>query len=262
MSINFSKYQGSGNDFIIIDNRDLLLKNHTIDISGLCDRSFGIGADGLIIIMQDKNLNFRMIYYNADGQEADMCGNGARCAVAYVHESGNQNKIYHFSSRKAVHSGEIISKTDKLCTLVKVSLTDPEIMQDNNEFMVINTGVPHYIQFTDNIELDDFVDKARKLRYDIRFQPQGVNVNFAKADEEHILLRTYERGVENETLSCGTSITATAIAAYKKGYLFPPMDVKARGGELKVYFNDINGKINNVFLEGPACKVFDGTFNI
>ncbi len=262
MTIRFSKYQGSGNDFIMIDNRNLKFNDHTIDISRLCKRNFGIGADGLILIDQDEENDFRMVYYNSDGQEADMCGNGARCAVAFVNDIDKNKERYTFNSRRSIHNGEIITKMNDLCSQVKVSLIKPIIIQDKDDYMVINTGVPHYIKFKEDIDTADFAEEARAIRFDKRFQPEGVNVNYAKVKHNCIFIRTYERGVENETLSCGTGITATAVAAYLKGLIKTPIEIKATGGDLKVHFIDSNGVISNIFLEGPACKVFDGTTEI
>ena len=262
MILKFSKYQGSGNDFIMIDNRDSNFNSNNIDIDKLCNRNFGIGADGLIFINQDDEYDFRMEYYNSDGKAADMCGNGARCAIAFVSDIENNKSNLTFRSKNSTHKGELLKRLNSLCSIVKVSIIDPIILQDESDYMIINTGVPHYVEFKENIENQDFIENARKIRHANKFKPEGVNVNHAKIEDKNIVLRTYERGVENETLSCGTGITATAIAAYIKGLVNIPVKVIAKGGELKVHFNDENGKICNIILEGHACKVFDGEVEI
>jgi diaminopimelate epimerase len=262
MILKFSKYQGTGNDFIMIDRRNIKLKNDAIDISGLCNRKFGIGADGLIFIDTDNDSDFRMTYFNSDGNEADMCANGARCAVAFYLSGYPEKDQAIFKSRNYTHTAKLIENRNNNCSNIKISLCDPQIDLIAEKYSLINTGVPHYVEFTDKVDSDEFVDLARIIRNDNRFAPEGVNVNFAKIENNTIYLRSYERGVEDETLSCGTGVAATAIAASLKGHNKQPFIIKARGGELKIEFSINEGMVSNLFLQGPACRVFDGEIRI
>jgi diaminopimelate epimerase len=256
--VHFSKYHGTGNDFILIDSRkNVIPEASPALISALCDRHFGIGADGLIFLMPSENEDFRMVYYNADGHEGSMCGNGGRCITAFARASGWILDHARFEAADGLHSADILENGD-----VRLSLNDVSKVVTLEENYFLDTGSPHLVKFVDNALDMDVVTEGRRYRYDKSF-PDGTNVNFVEIKEDHVLVRTYERGVEDETLSCGTGVTAAAIAAsrhFKK--IASPVKVETRGGTLSVSFSDRGNEIKEVFLTGPATEVFRGTIQI
>lgn len=260
MKLSFYKYHGAGNDFILIDNR----LNYTIlsgeQIKFLCDRHLGIGADGLMLLNSDKNSDFRMKYYNSDGNESTMCGNGGRCITAFASQLGIIESKTEFTAIDGLHSAEIIEKHDNI-KIIKLKMIDVNSIQKFNNYFVINTGSPHYIEFVKNVEDIDIVKDGRAIRYDNRFTPDGLNVNFVQIHPDYINVRTYERGVENETLSCGTGVTASALA-YASELNNETVKIKTKGGNLNVSFEKQGDSFKNVYLEGPACFVYRGEIEI
>ncbi|MGD0712391.1 MAG: diaminopimelate epimerase, partial [Bacteroidales bacterium] len=265
--IRFSKYHGTGNDFILIDNRSLLFRNlnESVDlIERLCHRRFGIGGDGLILINSSNNTDFEMVYFNSDGKEGTMCGNGGRCSVAFAKSLGLIKDKTIFKAIDGNHEAIIISKEHDI-TNVKLKMQDVTAVQKTENYFIIDTGSPHYIRFEKNVTEMDILKTGRDIRYSKAFAEKGINVNFAEVFESHIFMRTYERGVEDETLSCGTGATATAIAACMSGQLNDKniCNIKTLGGNLTVHFNHINdSSYTDIWLEGPAICVYKGEINI
>ncbi|MDR0659217.1 MAG: diaminopimelate epimerase [Prevotellaceae bacterium] len=256
--ITFCKYHGAGNDFILIDNREKVFTPTPEKIKFLCHRRFGIGADGLMLLEEDKNSNFYMHFYNSDGYEGPMCGNGGRCIVAFAHKLGIVRDIAMFNSSDGIHHAAV--KGSGVTLTVNLKLKDVKDVNIGSGYYFLNTGSPHYVQFVENLETFDVVSEGRRIRHSKLFAPHGTNVNFAEIRGDEILIGTFERGVEDETLACGTGATATAIAASihtnsnKTAY-----KIRAKGGNLKVNFEKMGvGKYRNIWLEGPATLVFEG----
>ncbi len=260
MKITFEKYHGAGNDFIIIDSRkNGITKLASSTISSLCDRHFGIGADGLIILRESEQFDFRMDYYNADGHPGSMCGNGGRCSAAVAHEHGWITEKCVFEASDGTHRAELLPDNR-----VRLELRDVLKVQQWQDGYFLDTGSPHLVLFRDDIDDMDVYTEGRVYRYHKEL-PAGANVNFVKIREGSIKVRTYERGVEAETMSCGTGVTASAIASalhFEK--INPPVEIVTRGGELEVMFSfDENGSgIFGIFLTGEATKVFEGEVGV
>jgi diaminopimelate epimerase len=262
MIVKFSKYHGAGNDFIIIDERrqDFLshIKNNHNIISALCHRRFGIGADGLMILRSHHEYDFHMIYYNSDGYEGSMCGNGGRCLTAFASHQGAIDKKADFMANDGVHNATVNSDNGYISS-VSLSMNDVTEIKETDFGLFLDTGSPHIVKFTDDLMQINVDFEGKKIRNADIFKPNGTNVNFAAIIDEKIHIRTYERGVENETLACGTGITAAAIAAFHKRYINKNnIEVNARGGLLKVSFSPGPRGYTNIILTGPAQKVFEG----
>ncbi|RLD50638.1 MAG: diaminopimelate epimerase [Bacteroidetes bacterium] len=256
--MDFFKYHGTGNDFILIDNRDgsVLLSEEII--SELCHRRFGIGADGLILLNPSKEFDFDMRYFNADGKEGTMCGNGGRCITAFARHLGLISKECTFNSIDGIHQA-IILKEAKDTTYISLQMQNVSQHKLIDENIFMDTGSPHYVIFSDNVSQLDVINKGRSLRYNNKFDPDGTNVNFVEIRDNGIFVRTYERGVEDETLSCGTGVTASALAyGIEKGINKGSVEIKTRGGRLKVKFERKGNNFTNIWLEGPAQRVFKG----
>jgi diaminopimelate epimerase len=267
MSISFSKYHGAGNDFVMINNYLNQVHFTQNQISKMCDRHLGVGADGLIMIQKKEGYDFEMIYYNSDGFEGTMCGNGGRCAVAFAYSLNlvSDPKNVHFWAVDGVHEAvidkEYNSSPEKY---MRLKLNTIQIYHISEVTCFLNTGSLHHIQWIKDQDLDTYpvVQEGSKIRYSSVYQPQGVNVDFVKViDQNTIKVRTYERGVEDETMSCGTGATASAIAMI----LLNPnrqgnqsVKVIMKGGILTVLFNRQNEQITNVWLYGLTCYVFSG----
>jgi len=265
LEIQFYKYHGAGNDFIMIDDRkNVIPKPEPKIIKRLCDRHFGIGADGVIILRESEKADFRMDYFNADGYPGTMCGNGGRCITVFAHRMGVIADSCTFEAADGLHKSTILPDER-----VMLELGDVRDIQHTETGYLLNTGSPHLVIFTDELASLDVFAQGRILREDKRF-PGGTNVNFVLTGPDGIEVRTYERGVENETLSCGTGVTASAIAAYlHREHCGESIDVKTRGGMLNVTFvpkRDAgdSGKVafSGVHLTGPVTEVFEGTINI
>lgn len=259
MNIIFQKYQGTGNDFIIIDNRDGSVIINKDQIEKMCNRRFGIGADGLMLLNAHPDYDFEMKYYNSDGNESSMCGNGGRCLVKFASEVGIVRTDYKFIATDGEHQATI-----NLDGTVSLKMNDVEKVEYVNGNYVLNTGSPHFVSYNDNVWQLDVVKKGREIRFSPEYKQEGINVNFVEETEEPdvIKVRTYERGVENETLSCGTGVTAAAIVSYHNDNGFNRVEVKTKGGDLSVEFDKIGDRFENVWLNGPAEKVFEGEIEI
>lgn len=264
--IKFYKYHGAGNDFIVIDNRKkkFPVKNHKL-VEQLCDRRFGIGADGLLLLNVSKQHDFDMGYFNADGKPGSMCGNGARCIVYFAHESGIKKKQFAFTAPDGLHEATLISENKKTNTsLVKVKMNDVNKIKNIGKDLFLNTGSPHYIRFVNDVSKIDVFEEGKKIRHSKPFGLKGTNVNFVAVKNQTLFIRTYERGVENETLACGTGVTAAAIAAVATNKINQTSKIKleALGGTLFVYLKKKENVFEEVYLEGEAQKVFDGSITI
>lgn len=252
--IQFYKYQGTGNDFVIIDNRKLLFKNNTKLVKTLCDRKYGIGADGLICLENSESQDFKMVYYNADGRESSMCGNGGRCIVAFANFLGLINVQTKFEAIDGIHEAQITAEGQ-----VELKMTDVHEINKMNDDIVLDTGSPHYVSFVDNVENIDVTKSGSAIRNSNTYKTNGINVNFAHLDKDVLNIRTYERGVEDETLSCGTGVTAVALAADVQNLITTDVvNIKTPGGHLKVKFKKSTSGYQDIWLIGPAVMVFKG----
>lgn len=255
MKLHFYKYQGTGNDFIMIDNRssDFPKKDVKI-IEKLCDRRFGIGADGLILLEQSINQDFSMVYFNADGNEGSMCGNGGRCLVAFARQLGVISNETTFDAVDGLHYASIENG------IISLKMIDVSEIQKHNEHSFLNTGSPHQIRFCDSVAAINVKETGAKIRYGAPYFEEGTNVNFAeKIDANTFKIRTYERGVEDETLSCGTGVTAVALAMHHIGKTEKNLlTLQTPGGNLKVSFDKQNDYYKNIWLIGPAIQVYKG----
>ncbi len=262
MQISFTKYHGTGNDFILIDNRNGNIVLQEKKIAFLCHRQFGIGADGLMFLFSSEKYDFEMKYFNSDGGEGSMCGNGGRCITAFAKAIGLIDQNARFMAIDGVHESKILSESARE-TFVSLKMKDVENVEIREGNYIINTGSPHCIKFVENVELTEVFTEGKKIRWDEQFQPDGINVNFVEIKNDHIIVRSFERGVENITLSCGTGVTAASIATAVFTNTSPgKIKVKTDGGDLLVRFNKNKGRFTDIFLEGPAVKVFDGIIDI
>ena len=261
MILNFFKFQGAGNDFIIPDPQTKSSIFSESLINTRCDRKFGIGADGLMLLKKHKTLDFEMQYFNADGKEGSMCGNGGRCISAFYFQHILKKKNIVFQAIDGLHQA-IIHRTKKNFSDVSLQLSDVKKIQIEKDYFLINTGSPHYVKIVEDVENIDVVKEGRIIRHDKKYGSNGVNVNFVAINAaDNITVRTYERGVENETLSCGTGVTASAIAASTL-YNRPSIVINTKGGELNVSFTKVKHSFKDVWLRGPASQVFEGEINI
>lgn len=259
MQLQCYKYQGTGNDFILIDNREKTISLTTEEIKWLCDRRFGIGADGLMLLELEPSIDFKMIYFNSDGNESSMCGNGGRCITAFAKYLGIINTDARFLAIDGVHDSKINND------YVSLKMNDVRTVEIGEDYYYLNTGSPHYVKFVNNIDKVDVFTEGKKIRYNTRFAAEGTNVNFIEKKDNELIVRTYERGVENETLSCGTGVTASALAAALKGVNNDKNNcsIKTLGGNLNVKFDKVlENTFYNIWLEGPATFVFKTTVDL
>ncbi|WP_322550256.1 diaminopimelate epimerase [Flavobacterium psychraquaticum] len=260
MMLTFYKYEGTGNDFVMIDNRtDFFPKANVQLIERLCDRRFGIGADGLILLENHPQYDFKMVYYNSDGNESSMCGNGGRCLVAFAKQMGVISDTAEFEAVDGYHFATIDSENN-----VSLQMKDVDAIKNETNYTFLNTGSPHHVEFIGDLEKLDVKFEGSKIRYSDLYGSAGSNVNFVNQIANDIFaVRTYERGVEDETLSCGTGATAVAIAMHQTGKTKnKTIAIKVQGGKLKVNFEVNNGNYTKVFLIGPATFVFEGKIKI
>ena len=255
MIIEFYKYQGTGNDFIMIDDREKEFDLTDNDlIAALCERRMGIGADGLILLREHDTLDFEMIYFNADGKQSSMCGNGGRCIIAFAQMLEMIEDETTFMAIDGEHKGRLIDDG------IYLQMQDVKKIEGVGDGLVLNTGSPHYIEMVDDFDNLDVNKEGRKIRNSAPFKKDGINVNFV-LDSSELQVRTYERGVEAETLSCGTGVVATAIAMHYANCIQETLvNVKTRGGELTVSFEEFNSGYRNIWLSGEASMVFAGEF--
>lgn len=260
---HFYKYHGAGNDFILFNFMEHKFELSQEQIVHLCDRNKGIGADGLMMLLPSKEYDFIMKYYNSDGKEGSMCGNGGRCILSFAYDMGIKRDDYQFIAIDGVHEGRILKKKGKRKT-IEIKMNDVSNIKVNKSFTELNTGSPHYIKFDENAKDLDVVKKGQKIRYSKKYLEEGINVNFVQYDKQKLFVRTYERGVENETLACGTGVTAAAIAACIQQELkYKSFQIETLGGALKVKFKTTNGKdFKHIFLTGPAEFVYEGRIEI
>ena len=261
MKINFYKYQGTGNDFILIDNRDLLVNHHNPKlISHLCNRRFGIGGDGMIFLQSKQDYDFEMVYYNADGQPSSMCGNGGRCIVAFARYLGIIDSETTFLAVDGLHYANISASGD----WISLQMTDVDTINKDGDAYVTNTGSPHYIELVTELRQKDVYLEGYAIRNNETYKEKGINVNFVEQDTDGYFVRTFERGVEDETYACGTGVTAVALAMARHhnqtGRTVTPITVL--GGNLSVRFDYDGKKFTEIFLEGPAIKVFEGQVDL
>jgi diaminopimelate epimerase len=275
MTIPYYKYQGTGNDFILLDQRSktYLEKTDTDIINRLCDRRFGIGADGVMFLENKEDYDFEMVYFNADGSESSMCGNGGRCLTAFAHSLGVFKGKCRFWAIDGEHEA-IVKKAPKNPHLgkslwVELKMIDVKNIEVGNDYVLMNTGSPHYVVFVEDLTDIDIYENGRAIRYSERFAKEGVNVNFVeilpnKSAKKGIEVATYERGVEDETFSCGTGVTAAAIAFHLKNGASTQVPITTKGGQLEVKFhkNTEGGVFENVWLCGPATQVFKGSIKV
>ena len=255
MQLEFYKYQGTGNDFVVIDDR-----MHQFDVTDeqkirkICDRRKGIGSDGLLLLRNHAAADFEMLYFNADGKLGSMCGNGGRCLVDLAHFLGIIENTCTFFAKDGFHEAKW---TEEWVELKMIDVCEVEV---NDDFVYLDTGSPHYVKFVNDLENYPVFEQGKSIRYSKRFNQNGTNVNFVEIQGSECKVRTYERGVEDETLACGTGVTAVAIAAHAiNKNLNNPLSVIVLGGTLKVLFEELGGVYKNVWLVGPAKLVYKGS---
>lgn len=263
--LTFYKYQGTGNDFVMIDNRPPHFPADDNQlVAQLCHRRFGIGADGLILLQAHNDFHFEMVYFNADGKTSSMCGNGGRCIAQFAHDLDFTQPELSFLAVDGPHQARF-DEAGK----VSLQMIDVKDINPYDNAFVLNTGSPHYVFFMDDIEMEDFVEQAKTIRYNHDFAKEGINVNFVQVTGENQLkVRTYERGVEDETFSCGTGVVASVLAYYHKHFSAKPymqttIAVETKGGNLQVSFTPESAtSFTNIWLIGPAIRVFEGKITI
>ena len=253
MKINFTKYEGNGNDFIIIDDRkEEFSEDNVLMISKLCDRKFGIGADGLILLRKHKVYDFQMIYFNSDGNESSMCGNGGRCLVSYALQLDIDLKTNSFLAVDGVHKFKVFDNE------IYLKMNDVKDIVVKNGYNFLNTGSPHVVQIVENVDEINVYEQGKKIRRQFQ-EMNGVNVNFVSFNNDIIKCRTFERGVENETLSCGTGVVAVALYVFKKKKISDnKIIVSTKGGSLSVSFKNDGNSFREIWLKGDINKIFDG----
>lgn len=257
MTLPFYKYQGTGNDFVLVDDRsETFPATDQAWVERLCHRRFGIGADGLILLRTDAELDFAMVYFNADGAEGSMCGNGGRCIVRFAHDLGLIDAQTRFRAVDGEHAATVSAGE------VSLRMADVAGLQTRGGLTFVDTGSPHVVCFADDLESLDVVAEGRAIRYADAFRPGGTNVNYVQGQPDGTLfVRTYERGVEDETYSCGTGVTAAALAAHRQLGVVSPVGIRTLGGPLRVSFRaQPGGSFADVYLTGPAERVFAGTW--
>lgn len=253
--MEFSKYHGAGNDFIIVDGIREPIHLTEKQLAYLCDRRFGIGADGLIIIRKHTSFDFEMVYYNSDGKPGSMCGNGARCIVKFAFNKSYIHEGSRFLAADGAHEAKVLPEG-----LISVHMKDVTEIETQENAYFLNTGSPHYIKFVDQLASFNVFLEGRLIRNSPPFKEQGTNVNFLEWQGKSLFVRTYERGVEDETLSCGTGVTAAALVAgsLKSKKIENSIDVITKGGKLTVNYTREEAGFSNIWLEGPAVHVYTG----
>jgi diaminopimelate epimerase len=259
MELHFYKYQGTGNDFILLDGREKMPELSENQIAAMCNRRFGIGGDGLMILRHYPGYDFEMKYYNADGREGSMCGNGGRCIVRFAYHLGIHRDNYHFLAPDGEHEADI-----DINGMVRLKMNDVNAVKQHSGDFILNTGSPHYIKYVNDIREYDVPHEGYTIRNSAPFVREGINVNFVETVNDHtIFVRTFERGVEAETWSCGTGVTAAALVSAHNETGFNQVDVETLGGMLSVEYDRVSeGEYRNIWLIGPAEYVFEGHINL
>lgn len=260
MQVHFYKYQGTGNDFVIVDNRSGELDKLTeTQVKWLCDRRFGIGGDGLMLLNSHPQYDFEMKYYNSDGRQSSMCGNGGRCLVKFAFDIGLVKDSYHFIAVDGEHDASVNSDGT-----VSLKMNDVKRINAAGSDYVLNTGSPHFVQLTEGVMKKDVFKEGRAIRNSEAYREKGINVNFVERQKEGegIIVRTYERGVEDETFSCGTGVTAAALVCHRNDSGLNEVPVQTLGGHLRVKYEKRGDSYSNIWLIGPAEKVFEGTVEL
>ena len=259
MELQFSKYQGTGNDFVMIDNRLQIFPKNTALIKKLCDRRFGLGADGLLLLENDSETDFKMVYYNSDGNESSMCGNGGRSIVAFAKKLGIVDSETTFMAIDGAHFATIDATET-----VALQMKNVDEIKIESDYVFMNTGSPHHVELVSDLKNVDVKNEGAKIRYSDLYGNAGSNVNFvAQINPDTFAVRTYERGVEDETLSCGTGVTAVALAMFATGKTTSQnVHLNVEGGSLTVTFKEKENKFADIFLIGPATFVFSGCVEI
>ena len=257
--MTFFKYHGTGNDFVMVDDRARTFPvSDQALVARLCHRHFGIGADGLILLQTDPDGTLRMVYFNADGAEGSLCGNGGRCFVRFAHDLGLIGGLVRFVAVDGEHEAQVLGND------IQLRMGDVAGLEQRVAFSFVDTGSPHVVQFGEDVEGLDVVASGRPLRYSDTFSPGGTNVNFAQLlPDQTLFVRTYERGVEDETYSCGTGVTAAALVVHRQLGLPSPVAIRTLGGALRVAFDARpDGSFVNICLTGPAERVFEGKITV
>ncbi len=260
MELFFYKYQGTGNDFVILDNRTGAYNFLTREqVAFVCNRRFGIGADGLMLLQAAPHFDFEMKYYNADGGESTMCGNGGRCLVQAAADLGIRKDEYTFLAIDGAHQAVIKERG-----IVALKMNNVKNIEKRGNDFILDTGSPHFVQLTPNVQDLDVVKRGSEIRHSAAFATEGINVNFVEqtGNKNKLSVRTYERGVEDETFSCGTGVTAAALVCYYNNEGFNRLFVRTKGGQLSVEFEMSESGYQNIWLIGPAKKVFSGTLEL
>jgi diaminopimelate epimerase len=252
--MKFYKYQGTGNDFVVIDDRSLTFPVSQKYIADLCHRRFGVGADGLMLLQNAEGYDFRMVYFNADGTEGSMCGNGGRCLVRFAHDLGIIGGETTFIAVDGEHQAKVSPE------VISLKMIDVNEIENNEAYDFMNTGSPHYVEYVKDLKNIDVFQKGKNIRYSEPFVSRGgTNVNFVEViGDNQLEVRTYERGVEDETYACGTGVTACALSANIRLGFEKAIDVNVVGGKLRIEFDRTETGYENVFLIGPAVRVFEG----
>lgn len=258
MIVPFFKYQGTGNDFIIFDNRETKIRFTAEQVKKMCNRHFGIGADGLMLLENQQGADFKMVYYNSDGNQSTMCGNGGRCIARFAHRLGIVGETAHFIAIDGKHTAHIHKH------FVSLKMNNVVGIEQIEKDFYLNTGSPHYVKVVKNVKNYNVYEEGKKIRNSERFKKEGTNVNFIEKIKGVLHVRTYERGVEDETLSCGTGVTAAALTAAHLNYFTDNHClINTPGGELKVkYHKGEDNHFNEIWLEGPAEFVFEGGIDV
>ena len=256
--VKFSKYHGAGNDFVMINAKKSAISLADDEVKNICDRRTGVGADGLIMILPSEKYDFRMKYYNCDGHESTFCGNGGRCIAAFALEEGLASQHVEYEAIDGVHKAVVTKISDNEFT-VSITMRDIENYDLNNDRLIINTGSPHYVTRVKNLKDFDVRKHGAEIRNDKSISTDGINVDFMEVIDNQFHIRTFERGVEDETLACGTGVTASSIAA-ALWYGGNDINIKTTLATLNVKFEKVGNSIKNIVLSGPATHVFDGFY--
>lgn len=258
LNLQFYKYQGTGNDFVMVNNLTNEFSLTQSQIAFICNRRFGVGADGLMFLQKTAEDYYEMVYYNSDGNMSSMCGNGGRCFVQFLFDLGMIDNKVEFVAIDGWHDGEIIGDE------VRLKMSDVIDIKIENEYAFLDTGSPHYVTFCENIAGLDVKQKGAEIRYSNQYNEKGTNVNFVETSSiDPVKMRTYERGVEDETLSCGTGVTAVAIAMHKMNKVQSnKVEIQTEGGQLKVEFKPTELGYSDIYLSGPAKRVFTGYIEV